>query len=151
MPLMIAECGACQWGPPVWSEDEKERKELAHKKRWHPDLVEEDPEPTTDELCARMIGEYGDDADKVLEAIRAVAVVNNGRVDLNAVRELLPKGTLKVPQVRGSVVRVMKGAGYKGWQLVEVGSNVNNDTRSGNAGKPQTVYALERIEGRRTA
>jgi len=142
---LYASCGYCTWGPQVWSEDEKERKEQAHRDRWHADVA-----PDTDEMCARMIDEHADARTLVVKAIEAVALLNGGQVDPNAVRDTLPRD-LKPPQIIGAVYRMMRApGGLDGRQLVEDGDVVSTDSHGRNTGKRVPRYRLVNA-ARRTA
>jgi hypothetical protein len=119
----------CKWEFMFPTLAAKEKGVAKHGERWHGDVSVD-----TDEVCEQMVVNHSDEAQLVVEAIVAVARVNHGKVDPNAVRELLP--TLEHPQVIGSVYRVMRNDG----RLKPVEQGVNNDTKSGNAGKPQPIY-----------
>jgi hypothetical protein len=130
---LFAECPWCQWGPQVWSEDEKARKEKAHADRWHADVM-----PDTSEVCARLLGEHPDEHDAIKAAMREDAAANGGIVDPNRIRErLLPLGVVR-PQVLSAAYRVFKETGW----LVEAGETVSTDKRGGNAGKRATTYRI---------
>lgn len=130
-PPTLGRCAFCKWEFMFPTLVAKEKGQTKHAERWHGDISVD-----TDEVCEQMVATHSDEAQLVVEAIVACARVNGGRVDPNVVREMLPR--LEHPQVIGSVYRVMRNDG----RLERLEPGVNNDTASGNAGKPQWVYRL---------
>lgn len=143
---LLTSCGYCPWSILAANADDKDRKEETHRTRLHSDVA-----PDTDEMCARMLVEHADAKQIVLDSIVAVARVNGGQVDPNAVRELLPSD-LRPPQVIGAVYRMLRSdAGLGGRHLVQIGEVVSKDRHGRNSGKPSPLYRLVDVEGAQTA
>lgn len=89
-----------------------------------------------DAICALIEADPLHSRDKaaVVEAIKRTADENDGIVDQNLVRPLVPSWVY--PKVVGSVYRVLRQRGvlaYEGW-------NTSFDTKGRNSGKPQRRY-----------
>lgn len=136
---LFASCPYCVWGPQVANVSHKEKAEAAHRERWHSEQT-----PGTDELCDELVATHVNERDVIERAIEACAVVNQGRVDPNVVRELLPPGI--TPQLIGAVYNVLRRRG----RLEPVEQGVSTDTQGRNVGKPTTVYRLVPTASERT-
>lgn len=135
----IARCGYCP-GVEVLcvSEEHKAKVERTHQEKWHGELT-----PGTDALCDELVATHVDERDAIVKAIRACAVVNNGRVDPNVVRQMLPPGI--TPQLIGATYNVLRRQGV----LEPAEQGVNQDAHGRNQGKPMTIYRL--VEAERSA
>lgn len=87
---------------------------------------------------------HEDDRAAVVRAILAAAAADNGRVDPNQVRKLIPDNVY--PRVTGAVYQSLAKKGV----LVVDGWTVSEDTTGRNTGKPCRVYRLQ-ILGSRAA
>lgn len=97
------------------------------------------PEQTPDEISDRLWTTRAEERAVIVQAIEAAAIVNNGQVDLNVVRLLLPDGI--TPQLSGAVVNVLLRQG----RLVPDGWTTNQDRRGRNQGKPAQLYKLVQV------
>jgi hypothetical protein len=135
---LFARCLAeqpCAFATPVRNAEHRERVELHHLKQWH-GLAE----PETDEACDALLAAHPADMALVVQAIEACARVNAGIVDQNVVRQLLANDPV-MPQIVGPTYKRLKKEG----RLVKHGTNISDDKKGGNAGKPQVVYRLVEV------
>jgi hypothetical protein len=120
----------CGWELAVSSFEEKQRRERVHAERVHfasadavTGLMADDPTHT-------------DDFAEVVAAIEMDGQANNGEVDPNRVRHLIPSHVQ--PQMVGTAYRVLVTRG----RLREIGWTTNRDRHGRNDGKPIRLYEL---------
>ena len=131
-PENLAHCHDCAWQVMSADPAQAREREDRHRYRRH-----DAPEPTTDEVCDSMWNRHDRQRAVIVQAIEAVALVNGGQVDMNAVRDTLASESV-VPQLVGAVVNVLLRQG----RLVEDGWTTNTDKRGRNAGRPSRLYRL---------
>ena len=100
------------------------------------------PQRTADVLALLRLDPIHDrDRARIVAAVLSDAVANGGQVNLNRVRAALQDrhGDLDVrPQMVGATINGLTRKGV----LRRTGWDVNEDSRGGNAGKPQPRYEL---------
>ena len=124
----LTRCGSCRWSIAVETAEEKERREKVHSEHAHgvtvaavTELMTADPTHTAD-------------TETIIGAIVFDARANDGEVNPNRVRGLLPSWVL--PQQIGAVYNSLSRQG----RLVQVGWTTNTDQRGRNVGKPIALY-----------
>lgn len=132
---MVIHTATCQWCPGFdalcASENHKAKVEAAHNERWHGV-----PAPDTDEICDKVYNTHAAERDQVIACIEAVAKVNNGQIDPNAVRGLLPAGIK--PQVVSATYNVLARQG----RIERAGWTTNTDAAGRNQGKPLALWSM---------
>lgn len=129
MNPILASC-ACGWELACSSRAEKERREAVHNQQRHT--------PTTEAVTSLLTADpsHAADIQAVIDAIEMTAAANDGQVDPNAVRRLLPAWVQ--PQVVGAVYNQLQAQR----RLERIGWTTNEDRRGRNAGKPLPLYQL---------
>ena len=122
---------ACGWELACSSLAEKQRREDAHTQRRHTS--------TTEAVTALVTADPSrtEDVKAVIEAIEMTARNNDGQVDPNEVRRLLPSWVL--PQAVGAVYNQLVAQG----RLERIGWTTNEDRRGRNYGKPISLWLLK--------
>lgn len=144
--MLVATCPHCP-GLNVACVDEAHQAKVKarHDATWHADLP-----PETDELCEALVTANPDDFAVVEMAFRTAAAKNNGQVDQNYIRSILPTGLN--PRVVSAAYRVCRmRARHGGSGLVKVGTNISDDRAGRNAGREQPLYAWVEAERTQTA
>lgn len=133
--MILARClnelAPCAFEVICQSEQHRDRVEQHHLSSRHGS-----PDPAPDEISDRLWTSHSDERAAIVQAIEATALVNDGQVDLNVVRQILPPGT--TPQLVGAVVNVLLRQG----RLERIGWTTNADKRGRNQGKPLALYRL---------
>ena len=124
--LTLRRCDGCPW-----EQDDPDGTKLAiHKQRRHTSTVEA--------VTALITADpsHAEDVQTVIDAIEMVARDNDGQVDPNAVRRLLPAHVH--PQTIGAVYNQLTSRG----RLERIGWTTNEDRAGRNYGKPLALYEL---------
>ncbi|HET6908877.1 MAG TPA: hypothetical protein VFH54_06015 [Mycobacteriales bacterium] len=92
--------------------------------------------PTVDEVCALVVGDpvHEREREAVVAAIRSDAAANDGHVDPNRVRELVPAWV--GPRVVSATYNALRTRRL----LIPAGWTTNTDRRGRNVGKPIRTY-----------